>query len=505
MNFQKSVKNMVWTVLCQIALLMLSFVSRSVFIHFLSVEYLGISGLFSNILTLLSFTELGIGNVMVFSLYEPLKQNDKERINSLLILYKKAYMGIALTILSIGTILLPFVPQLIREVPDIPENICFLYALYLLNTVVSYLATYKKSVLLADQKAYVVNIAVNISHAVLIVVQCAALYVTKSFTAYLICQIASTFLTNVVLTCIVNKQYRSILSNHASPLPEKERRKIFNNIKALAISKVSGVVSSGTDNIIISTMFGLRPVGLVANYTMLINSVNNVFYSALTSISSSIGNFNVDSDIEARNRVFSELFLAVFFLYSFVCTCLFVLVQPFVSLWIGNDYLVSLPVLFHLVLGIYVGGMNYPVYSFRTTKGYFKEVQFVYIACAMTNVGLSILFGKLMGVAGVFMATWVSKFVLTEVADSYYTYKKILEKKHTLYFIKYGCFFAVEVVNTICCWGLVAAIPFSGWVGFALKAGLCAFMNLLINTIVFCRTSAFKCLWMRVCSIVQKV
>ncbi|WP_138302903.1 MULTISPECIES: hypothetical protein [Eubacteriales] len=491
-NFSKSVKNIVWTSICQITTLLMSFISRSIFIHFLSAEYLGVNGLFSNILTLLSFSELGIGNVIIYTLYEPIKTNNYQKINALLTLYKKAYRIIASVMLGAGILITPFIEYLIKDKPTISEDIHLLFLLYLGNTVVSYLCTYKKSMLLADQKAYINNLVTNIAQITLMIVQCIVLYLTHSFILYLVCQIICTFLINVILTIIVNKQYPHILSSSGAPLSKEEKHSIFINIKALAISKISGVVANGTANIIISKMFGLISVGLTANYTMVTNSVNNIFYNALTSISSSIGNFNVDSNVEAKRRIFDELFMAVYLLYSFVCVCLTVLLQPFIVQWLGQSYLMSFFTVVALVLSIYVGGINYPIYAFRTTHGYFREVQYTYMISAIMNIILAMFFGKAMGVGGVFFAISFSKLFITEVADSYYTYKKILRRKHVYYLYRYLIFFALLVVNTIICFGGVSLISLSGWIGVFVKGAVCAILNILVNIVFFAHRWEFK-------------
>lgn len=498
-NFSKSVLNASVASICQIFILLLSFVSRSFFIRFLSTEYLGISGLFSNVLTILSFTELGIGNVMVYSLYAPLKKNDVGKIKALMDLYSKAYHIIALVILVAGCILTPFIQYLIKGTPDVPEDIRLLFLLYLANTVASYLCTYKKSILLADQKTYLTNIVTSIMQLFLVVIQIIVLYFFHSFIGYLLCQILCTLLSNIILTAFVNHQYHSILESQSSGLDSKERKKIFENIKALAISKVSGIVSSGTDNIIISKMFGLTPVGLVSNYTMIINAVNNVFYNAFTSISAGIGNFNVDSSVEKKRRIFDELFFTVYFVYSFICVCLLVLTQPFINQWIGEDYLMSYPILINLILGIYVGGVNYPVYSFRTTMGYYKQVQYVYVACAILNILLSILLGYFWGVAGVFAATWISKLILTEVADSFFAYKVILKRNHCQYFVKYIIYLAILFVNAYICDYLVRLVIVDGWLGLVLKGIVCAVVCILINILIFFHRWEFKSLLRRIC------
>ena len=503
-NFSRSVKNIVFTMFCQTCTLLLSFVSRSVFINFLSTEYLGVNGLFSNVLTLLSFTELGIGNVMIYSLYEPIKRNDTKKINSLLLLYKKAYHIIAFVMLTLGLLITPFITYLIKDTPNIPESIHFLFVLYLLNTVSSYLCTYKKSMLLADQKSYVNNLTTNFAHIILMIVQVIVLYVTQSFILYLVCQIICTLMINVVLTCIVNRQYPYVKDHVEDCLSKNEKRKIFTNIKALAISKVCGIVSSGTDNIIISKLFGLVQVGLVSNYLMVINSVNNIFYNALTSMSAGIGNFNVDSSVSEKRKIFDELFLAVYLVYSFVCVCLAVLMKPFIIIWLGEEYLISSLILLSLVFSIYISGINYCVYVFRTTEGYFKEVQYIYVFSAVVNIILSIILGEILGVAGVFIATCASKIFITEISDSYFTYVKILDRKHGSYFLKYILFLFICIINLLICASIVNFITFNGWIGLIFKGIVCASTNILTNIILFYKTKEFKSLLKRYLGLIKR-
>lgn len=501
-NFQKSFKNISLTMLCSTCSLFLSFISRSVFIHWLSSEYLGISGLFSNILTILSLAELGIGNVMLYSLYEPLKKNNVDKINALLNLYKKAYRYIALSIFIVGLLISPFVQVLIKEPPNIKEDLRFLFILYLINTSASYLCAYKKSMLLADQKSYIANIASSISQIIMMLTQCGVLILTRSYVLFLICQIVFTILLNLVLTAIVNRQYSCLFKKNYIPLTKGEIQSIFLNIKALAISRICGIVSTGTDNVIISKLFGLTPVGLVANYNLIINSVNNIVYSGLTSITSGIGHFNVESTVEEKRKIFNELFLAVYLIYSFICVCLAVLIQPFITLWIGDSFLLDFSTVLSLVFIVYVGGMNYPIYVFRTTKGYFKEVQYIYILSAITNIVLSIVLGIRLGVLGVFTATWLSKLILPEVWDSYYTYKKILEKKHSLYFIRYAIFLGVLAINFALCKLAVSLIPNPGVLGFTFKCLICILVNIVFNIIIFFKTKEFKTLFIRMTQLI---
>ena len=69
----------------------LGFACRIVFTRYLAADYLGVNGLFTNILTMLSLAELGIGSAVVYALYKPLAENDTKKCTMLMQLYKKVY------------------------------------------------------------------------------------------------------------------------------------------------------------------------------------------------------------------------------------------------------------------------------------------------------------------------------------------------------------------------------------------------------------------------------
>ena len=70
MRTKYTVINLLVSVGGQLFSILLSFISRMFFIHYLSAEYLGLNGLFTDVLGILNLAELGIGTAMIFSLYE---------------------------------------------------------------------------------------------------------------------------------------------------------------------------------------------------------------------------------------------------------------------------------------------------------------------------------------------------------------------------------------------------------------------------------------------------
>ena len=141
---------------CNLINTILGFIYRTIFIKVLSSSYLGINGLFSNILQILSFADLGISTAIVYRFYEPISKNDVTKVGQLMNFFKKVYNGVASIILVAGLSLLPFLNQFIKESSEIPSDINLqeVYLLFLLQTLSSYLFVYKQTILSADQKQY---------------------------------------------------------------------------------------------------------------------------------------------------------------------------------------------------------------------------------------------------------------------------------------------------------------------------------------------------------------
>lgn len=489
---EKSAINMSVSGISKVLMIIVGFIARGVFIRCLSIEYLGINGLFSNILTLLSFAELGIGNAIIFSMYKPLKYNDIPLIKSLMALYKNAYNIIAAAVGISGILFIPFLKYLIKDPPVIKENLTAIYLLYLLNTIITYLFTYKKSILTADQRDYIVSIWQNIFYIIQQIIQVIVLIFNHNFIKYLCIQVICSLLNNLVISKIANKIYPYITEKNIDKLPDDEKKLIFKNIRALAVSKVSGVVMNGTDNVIISKILGLVSVGLASNYTLIINSVNDVIWSALSGITASVGNMNAGENSDHKKEVFDQVYLISYWIYSFICVCLLILLTPFIKIWLEDKYIVDSLTVFGLVWIIYTSGVNFPAYTFRTTMGFFDQVKYIYIASAAVNVILSIIMGRCLGMAGVFLATSISRLCTIEIADGIYVYRDGLGISPNFYFKKYCLTFLLFLINYFCSKAAVSLISIDGIIGFIFKCITCIFISNFILIICFFKTKTFN-------------
>lgn len=484
--------NTIVGLVCQLINLCLNFIVRTSFIKILGAEYLGVNGLFTNILTILSFAELGIGNAIIFSMYKPLMIQDEKKLASLMLLYKKAYTIIGSIIAVAGLCVIPFLKFLIKDVPDISEKISLLYLLFLLNTVLSYFFVYKKNILIADQKSYVTMLINQVVMILKTILQVVFLVATHKYILFLLIQIVCTLIENIICSIVADKQY-PFLKDTAEPLNSYEIKKIYTDVKALSLYKFGSVILNGTDNILVTILSGVRDVGLASNYLLLTTSCNSILSKVTDAFTASVGNLNAVENCEKQYDVFKKLFFITAWMYGYVAAGLAITVQPFITSWIGNKYLFPFSILLAIIIEFYVKGVHFAAYTYRCTLGYFVQGKWAAIFAAIINIILSIALFNCVGLVGIFIATPIARLITTGIVDPILIYKYTFNRNVLEYYgmyIKYtGIFILITLVCNFVCSFLVLA---SGWSGVIAKIMIvtCVFNGLMV--LVFGWTKMFR-------------
>lgn len=476
----------------QIVSTLLNFVVRTVFIYYLSEEYLGINGLFTNILYVLNFAELGIGNAIVYNMYKPVSENNKERIKQLVNLYKKIYIGIGIVVLVLGLSVIPFMDFIIKEKPDIKESLTLIYILYLLEQVFNYFLGYKRQVLLVYQENYLNSLVDLIFSVIKSVVQILVLVLTRNYILYLSIYILSTILSNLVISLLVNKKYKFLTEKNIKRVDKSEIKELIDNVKSLFMYKLGNTVLSGTDNIILSMVVGIASVGLYSNYSLIITAVSGILWTMLTGLTGSIGNFNANSTKKQKEEIFKQVLFLACVIHGFSMVCLGVLLKPFILLWIGSDYLLEDITVICLMGVFYLRGIGFPTNVYRDTLGLFKKGRFAPFCCAIINVFLSIVLGKSLGITGVFLATIIS-IVLTKF---WYLprmiYENIFERKFIFYFKSLFRNTLPFVISYFVCSYLALLFKSDGVIAFCLKTLITMVVTMAISLLLLRNTSEYK-------------
>lgn len=494
---KNSIKNISTGAIVQIINKLMAFVVRTVFIKVLNTEYLGVNGLFTNILTILSFAELGIGTAIIFNMYKPVAENDKEKIKSLMQLYKKSYNIIGTIVFLLGLLVIPFMDILVKDIPTIKENINIIYLLFLFNTASSYFFTYKKSIISAHQKQSIINNFDSIFYLIKSILEILFLIITKNFIVYLSIQILGTFLENIILSLKANKMYPYLKEKNIEKLSKVESKNIFSNVKSLIIYKFGGVIMNGTDNILISALINVNTVGICSNYVMIITSIKTVISSALNGITASIGNLNATENSKKKEEIFYQLIFSNYIVYSFCTIALIVLLNPFIEIWLGEKYILNISVSVALAISFFIEGLRNPGYVYRTTLGLFERGKFTPYIGAITNILISIVLCKIWGVTGIFAATSIAQLVSYSWIDPYLIHKYEFKTSVKKYFKKYLIYFLVFTICTFITLFVSNIVKITGILGFIYKIIIVMIIPNILNLIIFCRCEEFEALKIR--------
>lgn len=471
---------------------MLSFVSRTVFISILGTSYLGVNGLLANVLSMLSLAELGIGTAINFSLYKPIADNDEKKISILMNFYKVAYRWIGLLVFGVGLILMLFLDVIIKDPGDV-KHLRLIFFIYLVNTSYSYFMTYKVTLLNANQKGYMLartNICFNI---ITVCSQILILILTKNYIVYLLVNMICLFIQRLYINNKVVKLYPILKEKTTEKLPKEELRTITKNVKAMMLHKIGDYCINGTDNIIISAFISVGVVGLYSNYAMLIGMVNGIIVMFFNSMTASMGHLIAIETNERKKEIFELINFIGFWLFGFATVCFYNLLNPFIELWLGKEYLVSQGILVIVILNYYLTGMRVPVHTVKAASGLYDEDKYTPLIQSVVNLSVSIILVQKWGLAGVFMGTLVSSVVLPCWQRPYIVCKHALKTSAKGYFIKYLKYLITVIISTV---GIAALLNRylveSTIVNFIIRMIICTILPNIIFIILYRKTYEFK-------------
>lgn len=455
MRSKNAVKNATVNLIARILEQIIAFISRTIFIHFLSLEYLGITSLFSNVLSVLNLAELGIGTAINVALYKPLAEKNVIQVKSYMNFYKKAYRVIGGVILVVGLILIPFLPYLIKGSTDLVD-INIAYIIFLAKSVFSYWClAYKRTIMDADQKNYIVTIVQYLVSGGCKILQIFCLITLNSnpmrcFYIYCVIDMFASLITNLIISRIVDKKYSYLNDSNNITLSDQQKKELYKTVFGAAVYKISSTINVSADSIIISAFLGSVILGLYSNYLTIAIAVISIVSMIFNSITASIGNLNAIESEEKKREVFNSLHLAAFWMYGFCVICLWVLLNPFVStLWLGSEYTLPELVVFALCMNYLVDGMMEAPVRFRNACGLYWQSRYRAIISVIVNVILSIIAVAVLhwDIPGILLATIISRIFVTLTIDTKIVHKYVLKMSPTRYFIKYFLSLATVIVT----------------------------------------------------------
>lgn len=486
---KNAITNMMVSFLNQFTTLILSFISRTIFIRVLGIELLGINGLFTDVLSLLSMADLGFNTAMVYSFYKPIAENDTKKISALITFYKKIYRTIAIAITIIGLALVPFIHLIVNTDKPIPLlEVYYLFALA--GVIISYLFVYKTSIITADQKNYVVTRITIIVNFTKTIIQILSLIILKNYILYLAINLIGNFINNYIASKKAVDLYPYIKEEEI--LDEKDKKGIFENIKSIFLYKLSSMMLNATDNTLISILIGTVTVGLYSNYLMITTRVLSIIQIVFGSLTASIGNVIIKEDDNKRYQIFKATQSISFIICGIIVTSFSVLINDFIRIWLGEKFIFDNIIVLAITLNMYLSCVLQPLWTYREATGLYVKTKYVMLIAAIVNLVLSIIFGKMFGLAGILFASAMARLTTYFWYEPLLLFKEYFNKSVMNYYVPIIINFIIMSISITIINILLSGFIVNSWMELIFKSISCGLITTLIFLSIYSRSEGFK-------------
>lgn len=486
-----SVMNTTVALITQAMAILIGFFTRVVFTRMLSQGYVGINGLFTDILNILSLSELGVGTAITYALYGPIARKDIKKQQILMRMFRTFYRVTAAFVLIVGLCLIPFLDVLMKDRPDV-DHLVLIYLLYLLNSVVSYLLIYKKTLIDAHQMKYITVLYHNGFLILQDICQIILLIVTKNFILFLLVAVVCTITGNICMSAKADKLFPYLKEPCYEKLPKNEMHEIIKNVKAMLMHKFGYVAVSNTDNLLISSFVGVITAGIYSNYYLVIGSVKQILEQVVQGIAASVGNLGATENTKKAETVFYQMFFIGYWMAGIAGICLWELLNPFVELAFGKQYLFAENIVLILCINFFIDQARRPILTFKESMGLFWYDRYKAVAEAGINLVISVILAMYFGVAGVFLGTLCSTVLTSVWVEPYIIYKYYFEKPVYRFFLRYAGYLlvmaAVWAVTRFICHLLAG----NAFLVLIYRAFICISVPNLLLWIIYHRTEEWK-------------
>ena len=448
---KQAAKNITFGYVGQLATALMSFILRTIFIYRLSKNLLGINDLYSNILSLLSMAELGIGTALNFSLYAPVAKKDTEKVKSYMLMYRKAYHTIAIVVAVIGLAITPFLKYFVKNPGGITvRDMTLYYLIFLFNTVSTYFVSYKYSLVNAEQKNYIQTNINTITKIITVFFQIIILLVIPNLYLYLLADAVVQLIQKIFVNSYLNKLYPYLTDKNITPLLNEEREEVWNKTKALVLHKVGDVARLQTDTLIISSFIEVGMAAVVGNYTMVTGTIANFVNIIFNSVISGFGNLIATESKEKQYQTFKVYRFFASWVYGFSACGFFILLQPLIYLWIvkrrGPEWMLGTLAVYLFLTDYYFKGDRIVLSNYKTAAGVFEQDKYLALIQGFVNLVLSIVLVQKIGLAGIYVGTVVSGLI-ANITKPIIIYRVCFDRSSLSYFKDSAKYITTEILT----------------------------------------------------------
>lgn len=487
---KKIFRNSLFSIFNKVMIIVLAFVTRKLFIDFLSAELLGLNSLFADLLGLLNLADMGLGVAVQFQLYKPIADKDYEQIARVLNAAKKLYNIIGVAMIIAGVVLSFFIQYLIRENPYELNFLRIVFIINVASSASSYFFVHKRLYLQASEDLHISYFIDTIVHIVGSVLRIVAIVAFKDYYLFVILTAVQAIVSNVIVAVYCDKRNPEI--KKIKGYTKNEMSTLLSHIKQLIPNKISAYIFSNTDNTILSAVLGLSAVTLFTNYNGVVLQLFTLAAMLSGIIRSSFGNV-IQENSDKENHIFLlNGYQYLQFLYSSFCgVALFCLIDDFVLLWYGEEFVAPFVFVILITFDFFLHSMYLPLSTMLEVLGEFKDLKRQEVFAMIVNLVVSVGFVFSFGIIGPILGTLVVDIfttifrIITVIRKNYREYLKVYVKKYLVYIAVFlseyvGIFVLFKAIN----------LPVN-LATLLLKGVICTVVVLFANLLIFRKTPEF--------------
>ncbi|MBE6281033.1 MAG: sugar transporter [Bacteroides sp.] len=464
--------------------LFFSFFSRKIFLDCLGAEFIGLTGTLGNILGYLNLAELGVGAAISIFLYKPLQIQNHEGICEIVSVFGYIYQKIGKFILVSGIIVSLFFPCIFGNSNLGLGIIYFSFFSFLGSSLIGYFINYRQILLTADQKNYLVAIYFQSAGLVKTALQIFLAYTYKNLFVWVAIEFFFGIIGCIVLNRKINKEYPWLKSNvRNGKALLKKYPTIITNTKQVFIHKIKDFLLSKSDELFIFAFVSLKMVAYYGNYTMIINKVSQLFVYVLDGVGPGVGNLVAEGNKNNMMKVFWELMAIRHFIAGLLFISPYYLIESFISLWLGPDYILDQSILILLLIYIYMMQSRGVVDTFIYAHGLYADTWSAWTELVL-NVSITLIVGYYYGIIGILLGKIISIFLIVVFWKPFYLFTSGFKLSISVYWtgtIKYYLIFGVSFLLINQLNGVYSLVLSNSWLSFIGYAIIIVISYLIIN------------------------
>lgn len=503
--------NLVTTFGQQLLGIVLRFAVRTIFVYTLGKAYLGINGLFADILTMLSLAEFGFDAAINYKLYRPLADHDERTLRKYLKFYKQIYCMVGSIILILGVLLIPLLPVLIKDydrVGALGINAVLIYVLYLLHSVSSYLFfAYRSAIVKADQKSYIFNAISSAVYVARSAFQIVILLVWQNYVAYIATLIGFNILQNLINAIIATKKYPGCFKGETDQMSKQEILDMFKDCLALFVFKIDDVVIKATDNLVLSSIHGLVLVGEYSTYLLIYTSIKSILIRMYDAVKASMGNLFAEEDVERKYFFFETTNFLTMIIYGTAGAVIAIITNEVISCWLGQNYVIAQPLPLMIGIEMLFAGIKINLNQIRNVSGVFRQMWYRPVIGTLINLIVSIIGVWLWGINGVVLGTILSLIFANFTVDPAVIHKYCFagfQPVSRYYKRNFGYMAVLAMSGLIAMWLCSNVVVGYGWFSVLVHGIICCAVIPLIFLVIYFRTPECRYLIKKMKSIFKR-